>query len=189
MKRLLIIIVILIVILIFLSFRQPMTQKEKNIKAFLKVIQFSEGTLKNLNPYAVTFGFSFVIRDFSDHPANLGTWQGGKLSNSTCANAGQPSGCVSTAAGAYQIIRPTWNAIKKAYPNIRFNSEGQDKGAIHLITKRKALADLENGKFYDAIAKLNKEWASLPGSPYGQPTKKMQDLVKVYTDNGGVING
>jgi len=42
MKRLLIILLIVIVIIILLS-KPKMEQKEKNRKAFLKVIQFSEG--------------------------------------------------------------------------------------------------------------------------------------------------
>ncbi len=186
MKRLLIILLIVIVIIIILS-KPKMEQKEKNRKAFLKVIQFSEGTAKSANPYAVVFGFGYTIENFSDHPANLGSWTGKTLSDNLCYNANQPAGCKSTAAGAYQFIKSTWNGIKRAMPGITFDEIGQDKAALHLIKKRGAINDVESGRFYDAVAKCAKEWASFPGSPYGQPTKRIQNMERVFTDNGGKI--
>lgn len=188
MKKWVFILIIILVVVVFFSFIKPkMTQKDKNINAFLKLLQFSEGTYKNINPYAVTFGNSYVIKDFSDHPANLGTWGGKQLSNNLCSGAGQSYGCVSTAAGAYQIIKGTWNTVKKNIPGITFNKEGQDRAAIYLIKKKNALEDVEAGKLHTAISKLNKTWASLPDSPYGQPTKKMSELEEVYKNNGGII--
>lgn len=187
MKKLLIILLIVFVIIVLLSLKPKMDQRDKNRKAFLKVIQFTEGTAKSINPYAVVFGFGYTIKDFSDHPSNLGTWTGKTLNDNICLRANQNTGCKSTASGAYQFLKSTWNGIKEAIPGIKFNATGQDMAALYLIKKRGAIDDIDNGRFYDAIAKCSKEWASFPGSPYGQPTKKIEEIVKVFTDNGGKI--
>jgi len=65
------------------------------------MVRHSEGTDEAPNPYAVTYGYQFTITDFSDHPAVLGTWKGESLDSLGLAYLGK----VSTAAGAYQIIK------------------------------------------------------------------------------------
>ncbi|MGB1205321.1 MAG: glycoside hydrolase family 104 protein [Chitinophagales bacterium] len=156
-----------------------------NVDAFLKVIQFAEGTYRESNPYSVTYGYDHIIQNFSDHPAITGEWTGKLLPSSYCTNAGLSAGCKSTAAGAYQIIKPTWIGIKNKYPNSKFDKAGQDNAAIHLIAQKNAIQDVENGNFDAAIYKINKIWASLPGSPYGQPTRSMNELRDFYVEHGG----
>jgi muramidase (phage lysozyme) len=158
-----------------------------NLAAFLKMIQYTEGTFNQPNPYAVCYGYSHTIQNFNDHPANTGEWTGKVLPNSYCANVGLPPGCKSTAAGAYQFLRPTWNSIKNSLGGIRFDKAGQDAGAVELIRGKNALTDVNNGNLYAAIQKCNTIWASLPGSPYGQPTKTYAQCEKFYIERGGRI--
>lgn len=171
-----------------------------NLAAFLKMIQYTEGTFNQPNPYAVCYGYSHIIQNFSDHPANTGEWTGKVLPNSYCAAVGLPNGCKSTAAGAYQFLRPTWNGIKNKLGNIRFDKAGQDAGAIELIRGKKrkvgdwdnerwisALDDIQNGNLFAAIEQCNTIWASLPGSPYGQPIKTYAQCEKFYIEQGGRI--
>ena len=42
------------------------------------------------------------------------------------------------------------------------------------------------GRIEAAIAKCNREWASLPGSPYGQPTRTMAQALATYDAAGGM---
>jgi muramidase (phage lysozyme) len=76
----------------------------------------------------------------------------------------------STAAGAYQFLARTWDEVAAALELPDFSPQSQDVAALWLIRRRGALADLREGRFDDFVAKCAKEWASLPGSPYGQPT-------------------
>ena len=46
-------------------------------------------------------------------------------------------------------------------------------------------SDLRAGRWDAAIRKTNKEWASLPGSPYGQPTLSMARAKQVLLAYGG----
>ena len=39
---------------------------------------------------------------------------------------------------------------------------------------------LTNGAIKKAILTASLEWASLPGSPYGQPQKSYDDAIKLY---------
>jgi lysozyme len=152
----------------------------KNLNAFLKTIRICEGTDKSANPYAVVYAYQFTITDFSNHPANLG-WGGVKLSEKMCNAAGFGAGCVSTAAGAYQIIKPTWNGLNM--PN--FSSQSQDKAAIKLINQVGALADIEAGRVEIAIKKCSKLWASLPGNTYQQNAKSMASVLSYFVNSGG----
>lgn len=163
------------------------TQAQINTKAFLKTIQYAEGTTRKSNPYSVTYAYKHTIKDFSDHPASTGEWTGEKLPDNYCRAVNLPTGCKSTAAGAYQIILPTWNDIKKRLSSLTFQAQDQDNAALFLIERRGALRDIEDGNFQSAIYKLNREWASLPGSPYGQPRRSMSELEKYYEKEGGVF--
>ena len=62
----------------------------------------------------------------------------------------------------------------------------QDKAAIELIRRRKALDDVYAGRFKEAIAKCKKEWASLPGAGYGQNEKNLPNLLAVIKVAGGM---
>src|SRR3990167_2332253 len=77
----------------------------------------------------------------------------------------------STAAGAYQIITPTWRGLLKQYDFQDFSPDSQDEAAVALIAGRRALKDVREGRFKQAVEKCSEEWASLPGSTAGQRTE------------------
>lgn len=141
----------------------------KNIRAFLIMIQYAEGTYGKDGYRKLYGGGSF--NDFSKHPNTPTTkW-----------------GITSTAAGAYQILNKTWVELQGKLGLTDFSPVNQDKAAIELIRRRKALDDVYAGHFKEAITKCRKEWASLPGAGYGQNEKNVQNLLAVIKVAGGLI--
>lgn len=155
----------------------------QNTTAFLSLIEFSEGTNRASDPYRACYGYKHTVKDMSDHPAATGEWKGEPLDNL----GPQYKGLVSTAAGRYQFILPTWRMCKRALGLIDFSPASQDKAAIYLITKRGALDEVERGDIAAAINLCRQEWASLPGAGYGQPERKLAQLVDVFTNAGGQL--
>jgi muramidase (phage lysozyme) len=137
-----------------------------NAKAFLGMISACEGST-----YKTLYGGG-TFESFADHPRRSVT----------------AGGYTSTAAGAYQILASTWDAFVKANGTHLFYPEDQDACALWLIQGRGALGDVEEGRLASAIAKCNKEWASLPGSPYGQPTRSYAYCEQHYLAAGGVLH-
>ena len=137
------------------------------IKAFLMLIRFCEGTA-GPDGYRTLFGGK-LFDSFEKHPKVYTRFKlrGGKE-------------LVSSAAGAYQFLYSTWSTLAKRHGYTDFSPENQDKGAIELIKGRGAYNDILNGDIVTAIKKCNREWASLPGSPYGQPIKPMSTCLKMY---------
>ncbi|WP_081636277.1 glycoside hydrolase family 104 protein [Pandoraea sp. SD6-2] len=141
---------------------------DPNVQAFLTLIRTGEGTL-GPNGYSTLFGGG-TFNSFADHP-NIRVTRGS---------------LTSTAAGAYQILYGTWLEMQAAYGLTDFSPASQDIAAVGLIKRRGALADVIAGRFDAAITKCNKEWASLPGSPYGQPTLTLARAHDVLASAGGV---
>lgn len=142
----------------------------RNLQAFLKTIRVGEGT-SGTNGYKTLFGGE-LFSSYAEHP-NI------KVSK---------SGYTSSASGAYQILYNTWLECKKNLNLTDFTPLSQDKCAIYLIKQKDALDDVINGNFTTAVNKVNKVWASLPNSPYGQPTLKMADIIKKYKEFGGTLS-
>lgn len=146
--------------------------KNPNVQAFLRVIRHCEGTADD-DGYRRMFGGK-LFDSFDDHPRQAQTFKlrkGGTLT--------------STAAGAYQFLARTWDALVKRYGFTDFSPQSQDLAAIALIDGRGALMDLVRGDLESAVRKCAREWASLPGSPYGQPTKSVAEVRRVYEQHGG----
>lgn len=162
-------------------------QANANTAAFLAMIKQSEGTAARGDPYRVCYAYAHTIQSFSDHPAITGEWRGEPLSAAMCAGAGLGPGCVSTAAGAFQIIKPTWVNLKKKLGLRDFSPESQDAAAIELLRQRGALAYVEQGRFAEAVNAARKEWASLTGAGYGQGERSLPWLQARFTDAGGVL--
>lgn len=141
------------------------------VQAFLSLVRVGEGT-NGPNGYRTMFGGG-LFSDFADHPRRSIT----------------RSGYTSTAAGAYQFITTTWDEMRDKYDLMDFSPSSQDIAAVGLIKRRGALADVLHGRFRAAIDKCNKEWASLPGSPYGQPTLTYLKAQNVLAANGAIIFG
>lgn len=138
-----------------------------NMRAFLDVISYAEGTQKH--GYRTLFGGS-TFESFVDHPNKV--IDGGNIKSS--------------AAGRYQIMDYTWfgkngaPGLKKRFGYKDFSPQSQDAAAIELIRGRGAYDLIEQGKISEAFNKLNREWASFPGSPYGQPIKSAKELLEYW---------
>ena len=155
-----------------------------NVRAFLQMIQTSEGTAHAADPYAVCYGYRHTVQDFADHPAILGEWGGESIANLGPEYAGK----VSTAAGAYQIIRPTWKGCKRALALPDFSPPSQDAAAIWIIREAGALDAVKAGDFDQAVSLCAKQWASLPGANApGQGMRRLSDLRTAYVQAGGTV--
>ena len=165
----------------------PLPQAETNLAAMKETIKRSEGTANQGDPYRVCYGYKHRSASFADHPAIPGEWRGETLSDAMCAGAGMGAGCVSTAAGAYQIIKPTWVNLKAKLNLPDFSPASQDAAAVELLRQRGALGPLGRGDLAGAIAAAKKEWASLPGAGYGQGERSYAWLENIFTGAGGVL--
>lgn len=155
--------------------------ENSNVRAFLNMLRYGEGT-SGEDGYRMMFGGAHLVGldgvpgtadDFADHPRKSITRNLG----------GNP--ITSTAAGAYQFLSKTWDGLVKQYGFNDFSPKNQDLGAVALILGRRALEDVSAGRFAEAVAKCNREWASLPGSPYGQPVVTMAKARQMYEVHGG----
>jgi hypothetical protein len=126
-----------------------------NVQKFLDFLGKAEGADYNV----IVGGKKFD--DFSKHPRIVGlrTKEG-----------------PSTAAGKYQITKTTYDDFAPKLGITDFSPRSQDRLAVAIFQKEKALADIEKGDFNAAISKLGGRFASLPSSPYSQP-KRSQDFV------------
>jgi lysozyme len=158
----------------------------RNVAAFLQVLQQAEGTAGQPDPYRVCYGYSHTLQSFVDHPAVTGEWGGLQLPDGMCAAAGFGPGCVSTAAGAYQLIRPTWLKVRTALRLADFSPASQDAAAVELIRRRGGLEDVRAGRFSAAVAKCRNEWASLPGNYARQGQRSLAQLADWFTNAGGI---
>jgi len=147
--------------------------KNQNVQAFLRVIRRGEGT-SDQDGYRRHFGGE-LFTSYADHPRKVitKTFAGRKLSSS--------------AAGAYQFLTSTWDETARIMGLKDFTPASQDLGAVGRIAARGALDDVKAGRFDLAIKKVAKEWASMPGSPYGQPVISLATARNVYTSAGGAI--
>lgn len=159
----------------------------RNVAAFLYALRRAEGTEGHGDPYRVCYGYSHTIRSFADHPAITGEWAGLRLSDTMCANAGFGPGCRSTAAGAYQLIKPTWQSVRAALSLPDFGPASQDAAAVELIRQKGALADVQAGRFAQALHKCRAVWASLPGNYAKQGQRSAGELASWFQDAGGVF--
>lgn len=149
----------------------------KNLKAFLDMIAYSEGTDNGRQPtkdrgYDVLVGGG-LFTGYADHPRKLVKLP--KL------------GISSTAAGRYQVLARYYDVYKKHLGLPDFSPPSQDKIAIQLIRECKAIDDIESGRIESAINKCRSRWASLPGAGYGQHEHKVDVLIAQYKKAGGVV--
>lgn len=162
-----------------------------NMAAFLSTISHSEGTDRPpapADPYRCCFAFKHVIMSLSDHPAvdtpaHPAEWGGESLASL----GSQYTHSISTAAGRYQLIRPTWLECKAALNLTDFTGPSQDDAAIWLIKEKGAMDLVNSGRVADAIELCHGIWASLPGSTSGQPQRTMADLIRAYGNAGGAF--
>lgn len=87
----------------------------------------------------------------------------------------------SSAYGRYQITSGT--AASRGFGD--FSPMGQEAAATQLMQIRHMLDPLLRGDPMQAILNGNREWASLPESPYGQPTMTRATAMSVYQHSYG----
>ena len=150
----------------------PVSQGDQNARAFLDMIAYSEGTANQPdNGYRTLFGYG-TFDSYADNP-----------------RVRVPFGTTySTAAGRYQILAPTWDGLQKTLHLPDFGPASQDAAALQLIAERGALNDVRSGRVQEAIYKVRKVWASLPGANYaGQGMRSLDSLIAAYSRGGGTI--
>jgi len=152
-----------------------------NQLAMLRTIMWAEGTLRERDPYRVSFGYQYVIQDLSDHPINTGEYY---LHNDKI---------VHSASGAYQFVIRSWNEVKSKIGLRDFSPSEQDRAAIWTIrTKRRVGNALDNGNMDAVLDKLSYEWASLPDSSgsgrYNQPIRTLSEVKNYYKSQGGYFD-
>lgn len=145
---------------------------DANVAAFLRVIRAGE-TSQEDKAYRMMFGGE-LIDSFADHPRRKITKRLGRQM------------LTSTAAGAYQFLGSTWDGLVRQWGFRDFEPRTQDLACVALVYGRKAIDDVLAGRFEAAVRKCNREWASLPESPYGQPVKTMEQARQVYEQWGGL---
>lgn len=158
-------------------------QAQANIAAFLATIRYAEGT-QSEEGYRALFGwrpgsYGRTFDSFADHPRILFPYT--NLAGQTIQTS---------AAGAYQITRTTYDKLQEKYPELQgrgFSAQAQDDMALLLIAERGALGDVQAGRLDSAINKVRGVWASLPGSNVNQPTRSYTALAQVFEQNGGVL--
>lgn len=158
----------------------PVDQVATNRAAWVDTVGQAEGA-----DYSTCYGYSFTITDFTDHPAVLGTWNGLKLSDAMCKNAGFGPGCVSTAAGKGQITKPTWLRLKAKLGLPDFSPASQDAAILELTAERGALTAVDSGDIATAASRCRNEWASLPGNYAKQGQRSVDQLVTWFNQAGG----
>jgi muramidase (phage lysozyme)/lysophospholipase L1-like esterase len=136
------------------------------IKAFLDVIAFAEGTTNYPNNGYNTQFTGKQFNSYSDHPREVIS----------------ASGLDSTAAGRYQFLSTTWDGLMRGKD---FTPKNQDEGAVKLLKQTKAYRPLLRGDLKKALYRTKDIWASFPWSKHGQGAwyaKTEKDKLEVLTN-------
>lgn len=139
-------------------------------RAMLNTIAYTEGTAGSCGQDGYNTGFAYhCFSSCAKHPTTV--WSSG--------------GYHSSAAGRYQFLSSTWGGL--GLPS--FSPKNQDIGAMKLISRRGVVLPtnraLNATEFSNTMKKISKEWASLPFSPYGQPTKSLAQTRAKYCSFAG----
>lgn len=149
---------------------------DANVRAFLDMIAYSEGTARaGDNGYNVMFG-GRLFTSYADHPRQRWPFQDGRGRQLT-----------TSAAGRYQFLAGTWDTLRAKLELPDFSPQSQDLACIELIREKGALADVRAGRVSAAIAKCAPVWASLPGAGYAQPERRLDSLVASFQGAGGIV--
>lgn len=87
----------------------------------------------------------------------------------------------SSAAGLGQFLERTWQGVSRELGGLNFsNPHDQELAMIQLMQRRGMIGPLMQGDTAGAIRRGGREWASLPGSPYGQPTQTLSGALSTF---------
>ena len=153
---------------------------DKNIKAFLDLIAWCEGTKGvgddgyNVSVKGADDKTIPLFHSYADHPRRR-------------VFISQTVG-FSDAAGRYQIMGKFWTFYEKALDLPDFGHDSQDRYAINLLRECKAYPLIIAGGIEEAITRCRSRWASLPGANYpGQKTRSLDDCLVKFKEFGGTI--
>lgn len=160
-----------------------------NGAALLSTLRGSESNGPNANSYNLIVGGK-RFTNYDDHPREFGSMNGRPVN--------------STAAGAYQFTKSTWDDVTKQYGplfdrnkdgKVAFTPQNQDKAAWLLAQDRYAKVtggnleqDLNDpAKRPQIMQALNSTWTSLPGGaePNNATPSRMQALAGYLAKYGG----
>ena len=162
-----------------------MNDPQANLSAFLYMIRSTEHVyprdVVNDAAYSIFYGGS-RFQNFTDHPVITGEKKGVPLPDHFCKAAGLKPGCVSTAAGAYQFIKPTWVRLRDKLNLPDFSPLSQDRAAVGLLEEIGAVDLIFAGDIEGAIHKASRIWASLPGSTAQQNPKALAYALNRFDD-------
>lgn len=139
---------------------------EKNVIAFLAVIRHKESNHTDAAYRLMNGGQSFMAPPWV-HPGRV--FRGG----------------TSTAAGAFQFVKKTWQGIVDEVGLTDFSPPNQERAAIYHMAYLGALPYVLSGDFELAIDRCNNTsgWTSLPGGP--EQLQTMAEAKRVYLAYGG----
>lgn len=166
------------------AYAVTMNDPDANVAAFLAAIRRFESE-DSPRGYRMLYGGQ-LFTDTSKHPA-AGTWKGAPLPDAMCRAAGFGPGCVSTAAGAYQFILPTWQNVARRLGLADFSPESQDRAAVQLLADAGALVPIQLGQFDTGLTRARRTWASMPAAGWGQAEASRASWATAYTTAGGNI--
>ena len=139
---------------------------EPNIQKFLDMTKKAEGTAKYADPYRVAGGGKVTLTQLDKYEPTMWDFK---------ETTGKKN--KSSAAGAYQVLKNTYDDVAPKLGLTDFSPRSQDLIALELMRRNNSLDDILKGDFQSAIKKNNKTWASFPGSPYDQPKRGMQAMM------------
>lgn len=146
------------------------------VLAFLRVIREGESAQDDSAYRAIVGGGYYEKPSLAEHPRI----------------AVQTKWGWSSAFGAYQIMAAVPGKVKtdtydwiSKWVGPSMEKFDQDVKAVFLIHHRGALDDVLAGRIDSALKKCGKEWASLPGSPYGQHTITRERALATFEKYGG----
>jgi len=142
--------------------------KRPEVRAFLDTIAYAEGTATSDGYYICFPGRRCAL--LKEHPATV-----------ACATSRGNRIC-SSAAGRYQMLKDTWRIIAWRIAARDFSAHEQDRAAVQMLLDRGIISLLLRDKVTQAIYAAGKGWASLPGSPHGQPRYACDHIRRVFND-------
>jgi muramidase (phage lysozyme) len=150
--------------------------RHPNMQAFLAAIALAEGGGYDFR-YGAVRGRRNDPWRFSDYATHPGPGRGGKV----------------TAAGMYQITRPTWREMGARMGLTDFSPETQDLAAVEILRTIGADADILRGDLAAALDKASRRWSSLPrgkglpGRYPPQPSIAFDAFASHYRTAGGTL--
>ena len=152
-----------------------------NVQAFLHTIRRCEGT-----DYPDGYHFVFGSReDNTLRNTDLSCHPGTKYAAHYRDHTGHD--IITTAAGAYQFIHSTWQALQAQLSLPDFSPASQDLAAAALLSEKNCLQPLLQGDLNKALQQAAAIWASLPASLAHQPVKTLAQARQYYEENGGSL--